>query len=93
MRVYKEVVKRDGRVVPFDQQKIEDAIAQAWNQIGYPDFDSIANLSVLIANEVSDRATVREIENTVMSILFQHVPDVAREYCSYKMERERARNA
>ena len=91
MRVYKEVVKRDGRVVPFDQQKIEDAITQAWNQIGYPDFDSIANLSALIANEVSDRATVREIENTVMSILFQHVPDVAREYCSYKMERERAR--
>ena len=85
--------ERDGRVVPFDQRKIEDAITQAWNQIGYPDFDRVADLSVLVGDQVSGRTSVREIENTVMSILFQHVPDVAREYCSYKMERERARNA
>ena len=53
MRVYKEVIKRDGRVVPFDQQKIEDAITQAWNQIGYPDFDRVSDLSVLVGDQVS----------------------------------------
>ena len=34
---------------------------------------------------------VKEIENTVMSVLYSDAPDIAREYSSYKMDKERAK--
>jgi ribonucleoside-triphosphate reductase len=91
------VIKKTGKF-DYDDTKIQHAITQAWNQIGYPDFNKINDLvnvvNILVQKEAKnnkkDEIEVERIENFVMSVLYSEVPDVAREYSAYKMDKERA---
>lgn len=92
MKVYKKKSLYD-----FNPQKIKNAILQAYNQIGLPDFNKVESITEDIVNELKDWnediINVTDIENLVMSYLYKELPLVAREYSSYKMEKERiARN-
>lgn len=89
------VMKHD-KSEEFNSNRIRNAIIQAANQISYPDFDLIDSLTNKICRLIMDKSKdnqieVKEIENTVMSVLYSDAPDIAREYSSYKMDKERAK--
>jgi ribonucleoside-triphosphate reductase len=92
-----QIRKKNGRIDNFDSNKIRNAIISAWIQIGMPDFNKIDEIVSTVQEEIKDKenendyTSVGEVENIVMSVLFKEVPDVAREYSSYKMDRERAK--
>lgn len=85
------VIKKTGRQ-PFDKNKIKNAIIQANNQIGFPNFNLINSIVDDIETEMTewdeDEIPIEEVENLVMSYLYREMPDVAREYSSYKIKRE-----
>lgn len=91
MRVLKGTEQSD-----FSLVKIRNAIIQAANQVEYPDFKKID----FIVDELNDilwaefgneePIPVEVIENYVMSLLYRELPEAAREYSSYKIEKERA---
>lgn len=80
---------------PYDKARIRNAIIQAYNQICYPDFDEIDMLldeiEDLIWAEAGEQReiAVEKVENLIMSVLYREVPAVAREFSSYKMNKER----
>lgn len=88
MKVYKK-----GKSYDFNPLKIRNAILQAYNQIEFPDFEKVNSITRDIVNELSDWneevINVSDIENLVMSYLYKESPLAAREYSSYKMEKER----
>lgn len=89
------VMKR-GENEEFNSNRIRNAIIQAANQISYPDFDLIDSLTNKICRLTMEKSRdnqieVEEIENIVMSVLYSDAPDIAREYSSYKMDKERAK--
>lgn len=88
MKVYKKK-----SLYEFNPQKIKNAILQAYNQIGFPDFEKVESITQDIADELADWneeiINISDIENLVMSYLYRELPLVAREYSSYKMEKER----
>lgn len=92
-----QIKKKNGRIDNFDSNKIRNAIISAWIQVGMPNFNKIDEIVSTVQEEIKDKGyendctSVEEVENIVMSVLFKEVPDVAREYSSYKMDRERAK--
>ena len=92
-----QIRKKNGRIDNFNSNKIRNAIISAWIQVGMPDFNKIDEIVSTVQEEVKDKeyennyTSVEEVENIVMSVLFKEAPDVAREYSSYKMDRERAK--
>ena len=81
------------KLVEFDKNKIRNAIIQAYNQIEMPNFKVIDNICNEIEEELlnynEEVIEIDEVENLVMSYLYRSLPNVAREYSSYKLERER----
>ena len=89
-----DVVKRDGRVVPFDSHKISSAIGGAAKEVGV-DMNYNSNLiAEEISNNVIDNSsiTVEEIQDIVEQKLMEHgFYDVAKAYMRYRYEHELAR--
>lgn len=89
------IVIKNNEKEEFDLSRIRNAIIQAANQISYPDFDLIDMLTDKIYEKIimkqEDEIDVSEIENVVMSVLYDGAPDIARQYSSYKIEKERAK--
>lgn len=89
-----DVVKRDGRVVPFDSHKISSAIGGAAKEVGV-DMNYNSNLiAEEISNNVIDNSsiTVEEIQDIVEQKLMEHgFYDVAKAYIRYRYEHELAR--
>lgn len=87
------VLKENGKKEEFNKLKIRNAIIQASNQIEMPNFsiiDSIVDeLEEELLNWNEDEIEDYQIENLVMSYLYRELPQVAREYSSYKINRER----
>lgn len=89
------VVIKNNKEIPYDSNKIRRAIIQAANQIKLPDFDFIDSLT----NEITTKVVMKgknavsnsEIENIVMSVLYDKAPDIARQYSNYKIDKERAK--
>ena len=94
-----QVVKRDGKTVAFDIQKISNAIKKAFDSIEKPfddnviDFISLkvtADFSSKIAN---DKVTVEDIQDSVEKVLGEAgYGDVAKSYILYRRQREKMRN-
>ena len=92
------IVKRDGREVPFDKQRIIDAILAAFEDVDAVD-DYAKNKASNIANYIeeesnkSDRPlTVEEIQDFVEhGLMATKKKAVARAYISYRNERTRLR--
>lgn len=72
----KKIIKRDGRVVPFDVQKIADAIFRAAEAVGGKDRDRAVELAqkvleYLYTNYKDETPTVENVQDAVEKILIE----------------------
>ena len=89
------VVKRDGRVVGFNEEKIKSAIRKAMlaTEIG-EDESLIEKISTRISAHGQERMTVEEIQDLVeLELMKSSRKEVARRYIAYRDQRSRARKA
>ena len=91
----KSVIKRDGRVVDFNNQKIVAAILKAMN---VTDSGEDIVLAAQIANIISqidkEQMSVEEIQDCVeMELMNSPRKEVAKRYIAYRNQRSLARNA
>ena len=93
------VVKRDGKLVDFDLNKISAAITKAFDACKkeyHPDVINLVSLRVTsdFASKVKDeKISVEEIQDSVEKVLSEvGYPDVAKAYILYRKQREKTRN-
>jgi uridine kinase len=96
----KQVIKRTGAIVPFNQERITNAIYRAAVAVGGRDKEKAKELSEkvveLINKTYSHTATlhIEEIQDLVEKVLIENGhAKVAKEYILYRDERKRAREA
>lgn len=99
------VIKRDGREVSFDSDRMKHAIKNAYKDV-YGNMDSlneeaIESLSILASKELSERfnneVKIYEIQSVIEHFLLEHgEPEVAKAYIDYRvskdLEREKTTN-
>ena len=90
------ITKRDGRKVPFDINKIKNAIGKAFIETGKQIDDSILNMLALqsvagidINHEINVESIQDAVERTLMNA---HFSNEAKAYILYRKQREYARN-
>lgn len=89
------VIKRDGSHVPFNSEKIVNAINKAMESAygSIYETDTAEDIASLIADCDVIFLTVEEIQDLVESYLMKsEYPDVARAYIRYRQKREMGRN-
>lgn len=92
------IVKRDGRVVPFDKDKITEAIYKAAQVLGGRDRQMAEELADMTENYLIDvkhsqKPSVEEIQDAVEKILIENGhARTAKEYILYRAERTRMRD-
>jgi len=96
----KNVIKRTGAVVPFNQERIANAIYRAAVAVGGRDKDKAKELSdkvVALLNEKFPEGStphIEDIQDIVEKVLIENGhAKVAKEYILYRDERKRAREA
>lgn len=96
-----KVIKRDGRLVEFDDQKIYDALIKAKQHISGKlsplDYEYLLEIVQLIDREIAARfeknVKIYEIQNIVEhTLLEKNQYDLAEEYISYRTKRDFARS-
>lgn len=93
------IVKRDGRVVRFDQDKITFAIFRALRAVGNPDRQYARVLSRQVAESLAGRLSkeppsVEEIQDVVEKVLFENSAfDAAKAYIIYRFQHRNMREA
>ncbi|MBQ2695540.1 anaerobic ribonucleoside triphosphate reductase [Candidatus Saccharibacteria bacterium] len=97
--MFKKIVKRDGKIVNFNPEKIADAIAKAGLSTGEFKADrakALAEKAVRRAEETIKARTpnVEQIQDIVEEVLMESsFKRTAREYIRYRQERSRVRDA
>ncbi|WP_125980411.1 anaerobic ribonucleoside-triphosphate reductase [Loigolactobacillus iwatensis] len=96
-----KVIKRDGRLMQFDGNKIQNALVKAATQVDQ-EIDPIINqaleeVTTDAINEINQRFTknikIYEIQNIVeQTLLNHHQYDIAQEYINYRTKRDFSRN-
>lgn len=94
--MFKQIVKRDGRKVDFDLEKIANAIFKAAQAAGGHDYETaqkIANeVQKKLYDEIDECPTVEQIQDTVEKILIKEKhAKTAKQYIIYRNERTRIR--
>lgn len=95
--MFKNIIKRDGRIVPFDPEKITIAISKAGKATGEFDYDTAKRLTIkvlLLAEElIRDRDPhVEEIQDIVEEILLSSpYRKTAKAYIIYRDQHARMR--
>lgn len=95
--VIKEIIKRDGRKVPFDEGKIVNAIKKSFDAVGeFNDerycMDIADEVVQDIIYKISDIPTVEQIQDLVEeSLIKKNHAKVAKAYILYRAERSRIR--
>lgn len=92
-----EIVKRDGRVVPFEKNKIVSAIKKAFMEVDKEVGEGSDAIVDRIANEISNtkkqKMSVEEIQDMVEAkLMASSRKDVAKTYILYRNERTKARD-
>ena len=93
------IKKRDGRVVPFDHAKIEQAIEKSFMASGsQKSMETAEELAALVVSEIeSDESipaipTVEQVQDTVERVLIEKgFVRSAKSYILYRAERSRVR--
>lgn len=93
------IIKRDGRVTQFDQNKIIDAVLKAFKQVdddisdyAYEKAGNIADYIQEYAENTDHQLTVEEIQDLVENgLMSTKRKDVAKAYITYREERNRIR--
>ena len=97
--MFKRIIKRDGKIVKFDQTKIADAIYKAALVTGEFKYDRAKALSDKVMErseeEIKERTPhVEQIQDIVEEVLLDSAfKKTAREYIQYRQERSRRREA
>ena len=94
-----KIIKRDGREVSFNLEKIARAIFRAAQAVGGSDYDEAMALACEVSESVESEAavsgalpTVEDIQDTVEKVLIKHGhARTAKEYIIYRSERTRVR--
>ena len=91
-----QVIKRDGRKVDFDINKISEAVRKAYTEV-YPNvnvyIDSIiADISGRIDDLGFSEITIEQIQDIVEKELMNNDKDVAKAYITYRYRRAMARD-
>lgn len=89
------VIKRNGRQVQFNSEKIVNAILKAWKEIGDID-DTAQEFAKKVASDIEqlnqDTLSVEEIHNLVeRKLMVSSHKDVAKAYIEYRQLRQIAR--
>lgn len=94
----KEIVKRDGRVVKFDQSKIFNALEKAVERseetipLGELTDEVVSQLNKIYSKD--HRPTVEEVQDIIEDTLIRHnFAPTAKEYITYRRERTEVREA
>lgn len=91
-----QVVKRDGRVVPFDMNRIEVAMKKCFDSFGRTPSFPIADLAKQVVNIVSAKytqPTVENVQDTVEMVLQAAGEfEAAKRYILYRQERANLRD-
>jgi len=97
-KTFKEIRKRDGRVVPFDRDKITDAIFKAAKAVGGSDRDIAENLTRQVIESLQKKVqngvtpTVEEVQDQVEVVLIENGhARTAKAYILYRDRRTRIR--
>lgn len=92
-----KIVKRDGRVVDFDPEKITSAIMKAARAVGGSDRKEAERLTAMVAKHVakSDKVpTVEEVQDAVEKVLIEEGhAKTAKAYILYRAKRAELRQA
>lgn len=84
-----EVVKRDGRIIPFNKQKIINAITQAMNRTSVEeDIELASKIAESISKTDKKKLEVEQIQDMVeKKLMASNKKDVAKEYIQYRYKR------
>lgn len=92
-----DVTKRDGRVVPFDENKICQAVLKAFKEVDGDTTPEAARKASEIAKSIGDLGidmSVEEIQDAVEDkLMASKRKDVARQYILYRNERNKLRKS
>lgn len=97
--MFKQIVKRDGKVVKFNQQKITEAIAKAGAATGEFKEDRAKQLSDKVVQRAEAtikkrRPDIEQIQDVVEQILMESsFKKTAKAYIEYRQERSRVRTS
>ncbi|MBR2994757.1 anaerobic ribonucleoside triphosphate reductase [Candidatus Saccharibacteria bacterium] len=97
--MFKRIVKRDGKIVKFDSEKIVEAIAKAGLATGEFKRDRAKALADKVVKRAEEKITARtpnveQIQDIVEEVLMESsFKRTAREYIQYRQERSRRREA
>lgn len=91
------VIKRDGREVPFDSEKISGAIIKAFNNVYANNLtEEMVEFAYKVADEIGsrgDHSRVEDIQNTVVKrLMSSKYKEVATAYVEYRHLHEMARS-
>lgn len=89
-----KVIKRDGREVEFNKQKIVDAIRKAYDETGYPSCGTPIYIAEAIETlyATCDHVSVETIQDEVEERLLSYNTDVAKAYIKYRYLHAMARD-
>lgn len=93
----REIIKRDGRVVKFEEAKIEEAIYKATKSIGRENRRLAKRLAVKVTNILEKKfikrvPTVEDVQDTVEKVLMDEgYSEAAKAYILYRKKREEIR--
>lgn len=94
-----KVMKRDGRFVAFDQERVANAIFKAASSVGGTDRNTSSELSIKVCRELIDSygkygtCSVEEIQDTVEKILIENGhARTAKAYIIYRKQRSDIRD-
>ena len=92
----KKIEKRDGSIVDFNKDKITNAILKAMKSVDMVDEKEASNVTTQVVKEVNkDNKSipgVEDIQDIVEEKLMKKLPKVAKEYITYRNQRNIIRN-
>lgn len=97
--MFKRIVKRDGKIVKFDSEKITEAIAKAGLATEEFKYDRAKLLTEKVLKRMEEKITsrtpsVEQIQDVVEEVLMESAfKKTARAYMNYRQERSRRREA
>ena len=97
--MFKRIVKRDGKIVKFDPEKIVEAIAKAGLATEEFKYDRAKALADKVLTRAEEKITTRtpnveQIQDIVEEVLMESsFKKTARAYIQYRQERSRRREA
>lgn len=95
--VVSQVQKRDGRIQPFEQEKIANAIMKAFLAVGRPDGEVARELAAEVTGRLGEQFAgrvprVEDVQDLVETVLMERgFSEVAKAYILYRRERSEVR--